>query len=436
MMRRSLACLLSVVLLLFVMTPGPWPVAFAARAGEPPRETPRVLRLTLNDAVALFLKQNLDLLMVQYGIDSAKGQEITARLFPNPVLTSWWYVGTTQGQKPFARASEVGSAVQQLFEVAGKRGFRIESAKFGTQSAEAAFQDAIRLLGFAVKDSYVHAVTAQRHLTIAQENRDRFTRILEANTLRFKKGFISGVDLIRIRVQLAGFATTVIESQQDLESALTDLRTVLAVPPETQFEFLTELEFRRIDLDLPLLQQTALEIRPDIAAKRLTLAQRGADFKLARAYRYPDPSFGVGRTTQGPNGPDLQNMYTFNFTVPLPLFNRNQGGIAQAEVAVLAAEADMKKTMLQAKNEVSLAYRTFLQRRSLVDVYQGGVLEDARSSLSIIEAAYQRGGVTILDLLDASRTAAAVQLTFVDALGAYQRGVFQLESAVGKELSL
>jgi cobalt-zinc-cadmium efflux system outer membrane protein len=71
----------------------------------------------------------------------------------------------------------------------------------------------------------------------------------------------------------------------------------------------------------------------------------------------------------------------------------------------------------------------------LVEVYQAGVLDDARSSLSIIETAYQRGGATILDLLDAARTSAAVQLNYVDALGAYQRNLFQLESAVGRELT-
>jgi cobalt-zinc-cadmium efflux system outer membrane protein len=139
---------------------------------------------------------------------------------------------------------------------------------------------------------------------------------------------------------------------------------------------------------------------------------------------------------QGARGPDNPQQYTLGLSIPLPVFDRNQGGIAQSEAAIGTAEADLRKTILQAKNDVNVAFKTLMQSRRLVEAYQAGVLDDARSSLSIMEAAYQRGGATILDLLDASRTAAAVQLNYVDALGSYQRTLFQLESAVGKELTV
>ncbi len=407
---------------------------FAEQTPEPVREEPSALRLTLNDALVLFLKQNIDLLISQYGIDTAKGQEITASLFPNPVLNAWLYTSLTQGHN-LAQSTEVGGTVQQLFEVAGKRGYRIESAKFGTMSAESGFKDALRQLSFTVKDSYFHVQTARRHLTVAQENRDRFTRILEVNTLRFQKGFISGVDLIRIRLQVVDFETTVIQSQQDLESALNDLRLVLAITPETQIELLTGLDFHRIDPELRALHQTALNNRPDIQLKRQTIAQRHADYKLAKAYRYPDPAIGPGVTYQGPTGPDNPQQYFAVLTVPLQVFNRNQGNIVQSEVAMRTAEADLRKTLIQTRNDVNVAYRTLLQSRRLVEVFQAGVLDDARSSLSVIEKTYERGGVTILDLLDAARTAASVQLNYVDALGSYNRNIFQLESAIGKEVS-
>ena len=400
---------------------------------EPPSEPPPLLRLTVNEALALFLKQNLDLLIAQYGVDVAKGQQITAQLFPNPVLNMGTMSSFTNGNT-LGKSSEIWANMQQLFEVAGKRGYRIESAKYGTQSAEAAFEDAIRQLKFTVKDSYFHVQAAKRHLEIAQENRDRFTRILDVNTLRFKKGFISGVDLIRIRLQVVDFESIVIQSSQDLESALNDLRIVLALPPETRLELVTDLEYYRVDPELPALQHLAAD-RPDILVKRLTLSQRTVEFKLAKALRYPDPSFGPGFTIQGPKGPDNPQQYTLGLSIPLPVFNRNQGGIVQGETAIRMAEADLRKTLLQAKNDVNVAFKTLMQSRRLVETYQAGVLDDARSSISIIETAYQRGGATILDLLDAARTAAAVQLNYVDALGSYQRSLFQLESAVGKELT-
>src|SRR5437867_12671034 len=117
----------------------------------------------------------------------------------------------TQGNT-VGRSSELASQVQQLFEMAGKRGYRIESAGFGAQSAEANFEDAIRQLSFTVKDAYFRVQLAQRRLALAEENRDRFTRIMEVNTIRFKKGYIAEVNLIRIRLQVVDFQSQVIQA--------------------------------------------------------------------------------------------------------------------------------------------------------------------------------------------------------------------------------
>jgi cobalt-zinc-cadmium efflux system outer membrane protein len=128
-------------------------------------------------------------------------------------------------------------------------------------------------------------------------------------------------------------------------------------------------------------------------------------------------------------------MGILNFGVPLPLFNRNQGGVVQAEVAAQSAQADVDKMVTQIENQVEVTYRNFLQSRRLVEAYVGGVLEDARSALTIAEQAYQRGGATILDLLDAARTSRTIQQNYIEALFAYQRNLFQLESAVGQAIA-
>ncbi len=392
------------------------------------------LRLSLEEAQALFLRKNLDLIITKYGIDTARGQEITARLFPNPVLSVGTVGSATQG-RTLARSGQVYPQVQQLFEMAGKRGYRIESAAFGTKGAEAAFEDALRQLSFTLKESYFRVQVGQRRLALAEENRDRFARILEVNSLRFKKGFISEVDLIRIRLQVVDFQSQVISSLQETESARTDLRLLLQVPAATKVELTTDLEYRRVEPDLSALQRVALDARPDIRMKRLARSQRSADLKLAQAYRYPDVTVGAGYAVQGPQGPDNPQQLGLSLGVPLPLFNRNQGGIAQSEVGVQVAEAELQKTLLEVENQVDIAYRTLLQSRTLVEAYQRGVLDDARQTFTIVERAYERGGATILELLDAARTARAIQLNYLESLFSYQRNVFQLENAIGREIA-
>lgn len=396
-------------------------------------EAPPAIRLSLDDAVALFLKQNLDVIIARYGIDYSKGQQITASLFPNPVATIGTLSSFTQGRTASNSGALIGQ-IQQLFELAGKRGYRIESAGFGTQSAEAAFEDAIRQLGLAVKDTYYRVQLAQRRLTLAEENRDRFARILDINTIRFKKGYIAEVDLIRIRLQMVDFQSQVIQSLQEGESARGDLRQLLRLSPRTTVELTTDMDFRRIDPDINKLRTSALDVRPDLRAKRFTVSQREADLRLAKAYRIPDVTVGAGYGIQGPQGPDNPQQWALNLGLPLPLFNRNQGGIRQAEVAVQTAEADLNKTLNQVENEVEVAYRNLIQSRRLVEAFVGGVLDDARSTFTIVERAYERGGATILELLDAARTSRTIQQNYIEALYTYQHNLFQLESAVGHEI--
>jgi cobalt-zinc-cadmium efflux system outer membrane protein len=274
-----------------------------------------------------------------------------------------------------------------------------------------------------------------RRLALAEENRDRFSRILEVNTIRFKKGYIAEVDLIRIRLQMVDFQSQVIVALQEAESAKGDLRQLLRLSPKTLLELTTDMDFRRIDPDIGKLRVAALDARPDVRAKRFTYSQREADLKLAKAYRIPDLTIGGGYAIQGSQGPDNPQQFALNMGLPLPLFNRNQGGIRQAEVATQTAEADLNKTINIVENEVEVAYRNLIQSRRLVEAYIGGVLEDARSTLTIVERAYERGGATILDLLDAARTSRTIQQNYIEALFNYQHNLFQLESAVGQEIA-
>lgn len=400
-----------------------------------PSPVAATLRLSLEDAVGLFLRQNLDLLMAKFGIEAAKGQQITARLFPNPTVSIGTLSAYTQGRN-IGNSGQLFGQVQQLFELAGKRGYRIESAGFGTQSVEAAFEDAVRQLTFTVKDAYNRIQLAQRRLALAEENRDRFSRILDVNTIRFKKGYIAEVDLIRIRLQFIDFQSQVIQSIQESDTARGDLRQLLRVSPATVLELTSEFDYKRVDPDINRLRTVALDTRPDVRSKRFIMSQREADLKLAKAYRIPDVTVGGGYAIQGSQGPDNQGQVALNFGLPLPLFNRNQGGIMQAEVGVQAAEADLSKTLNQVENEVDVAYKNLLQSRRLVEAFLGGVLDDARSTFTIVERAYERGGATILDLLDAARTSRTIQQNYFEALFNYQRNVIHLESAVGQEISL
>lgn len=394
---------------------------------------PSTLTLTLNESLALFLEKNLDLLMTKYGIDNAKGMAITAKLFPNPVFSLFGASAFTQRQT-FEGTRSIIPQLQQMFLLAGKRGYRMESADYGVKAAEAVFADAIRQLTLTLKDTYYQVQLASRRLELARENQERFHRILTIGELRFKKGFIAEVDLIRLRLQAVDFGSQVIKFTQEAQTALNDLRLLLALPPETAVVLSTDLTYRRVTPDIARLRMEALEKRPDLQARRYDLSQQQANLKLAKAFRYPDPIIGGNFTMQGPQGGGNQQLYGLNLEVPLPVFDRNQGGIVQAEVAIQTAQADLRKTTLKVQNDIEMAFQNLVQSQRLIEAYQAGVLDDARTTFAILEKAYHKGGVTLIDLLDAARTSRTILQNYLEALFEYQRNLFLLEQAAGQDI--
>lgn len=405
--------------------------SFGAEPAPQPPPGAATLSLTVGDAMALFLKQNLDLLIAQYGIDSAKGLEVTSKLFPNPTLS----VDVTGSRTlSFHDVGVLAGRIDQLFELAGKRGYRQESARYGVLSAEASFADAVRTLGFAVKDVFYHVLQAKQKLELAKENSSNFAEVVRINDIRFKKGAIPEVDLIKLRVQLVDFQNQVITATQDYLSAQNILKGLLRVRPSVELVLKGELGYAPLSLELETLKADALVTRPDILAKTRTVSQKTADLKLARAFRFPDVTLGADSLMQGPLGPNSPQGYGFGLSVPLPLFNRNQGGILQAEADLRSVQTDLEKAGLQVEIDVENAYRDYTQSGLLVRAYRGGVVEDARQARDIATKAYQRGGTTILDLLDAFRTFNATMLGYIDALYTYQRSLLEIDAAVGREV--
>jgi cobalt-zinc-cadmium efflux system outer membrane protein len=156
------------------------------RFGQPPEPKPaplpsfqKILRLTLDEAMALFLKQNLDLIIASYGIDAAKGRQITARLYPNPTLSVSTLSAYTQGCN-LDKCGAVAPSLTQLFEVAGRRGYRMEAAALDTMSIEAKFEDAVRQLGFTLKETYFRVQRQRGHLAVDQEVQSILIKLLHS----------------------------------------------------------------------------------------------------------------------------------------------------------------------------------------------------------------------------------------------------------------
>ncbi|MDF0644234.1 MAG: TolC family protein [Nitrospira sp.] len=389
------------------------------------------MQLSLDEAMALFLKQNLDLIIAHYGIDAAKGRQITARLFPNPTLAVNTLSSYTQGCH-MSTCGAVGPSVSQLFEVAGKRGYRIRAAELEALSVEARFEDAVRQLGFTLKDNYFRLQRQRGHLTIDQRALNILVKLLQPDK---KKQFTSELERTRLGLLTVNTEAEVLRDLQRVEDASGDLRVMLRLSPDVELDLETPLIYRALELNLAELMQYASENRPDIRALRLVRDKRKTELQLARVIPYPNVTAQLGYAVQGPHGPDNQQQWAFGLSVPLPVFNRNQGGIVEAEVATRAAEAEVEKALVQIQNEVGVAYRNILHAKRLVDATSGAI-DRATTVFQSAQEGYAKNDIGILDLENARRSYGDTEISHLEALFGYYENLLRLERSTGRNLML
>jgi len=122
---------------------------------------------------------------------------------------------------------------------------------------------------------------------------------------------------------------------------------------------------------------------------------------------------------------------TFSFSIPMPIFDRNQGEIARTRYAINQAKEQQSAATGQVLTDVKDAYEGVRSNDRLIQIYRSGVLDDSKRSRDISEYAYRRGATALLDFLDAERSYRATQLAYRQAVAAYLTAVEQLRQAVG-----
>jgi len=387
------------------------------------------LKLTLQSALELFRRQNLQLVAERFQVEANRADIITAALFPNPQLSM---NGTfIDPRSPQLAGSQLTARLDFLIETGGKRRLRREGAEAGARAAEQRFFDVTRQLVIEVKDAFYEILLAREHLNLAEENLKRFEEILRVNTIRFERGGIPEAELIKTRLQKLDFENDVIAATLEMQSAKNHLRGLLALPPSQEIEIIGSLSERPEIPSLETLQEKALRHRPDLLSQQEQVRQNEIQSKLTKAQRIPDVTVGAEYDTISP---DYHASVGGGISLPLPLFNRNQGEIQKADRLLKASQAQLDQIHQQILLDVERAHRETIENLSLVRTFETGLLKDAHEVREIVENAYQKGGTTILDLLEAERTFNVTRLNYAQALFNTQKGIIGVEGAVGEEL--
>jgi cobalt-zinc-cadmium efflux system outer membrane protein len=392
------------------------------------------VRITLDQAIQLALRQNHTLQAARTTIQQNQAAEITANLRPNPTFfTDWEYLpvfsrpqGLTVAE--YIQASTEGDiGLSYLIERGHKRARRLEAARNITAVTRSQVADNERGTAFQVGSFFINAQLAESTLELAQADLKDFQDSVNISELRFKDGAISENDYLKIRLQLLQFQTDVQQAQLARAQALSDLRQQLgydSVPAD--YDVAGEFEYRPLAVTLGELQAKAIQNRPDLRAAVLNITAANSQYALAKANGKQDPTISANYTHV--NGISAA---TWSFSIPLAIFDRNQGNIAQTRIGIRQAEEQKKAADGQVLTDVKDAYEALQESARITQLFRSSYLDIAKNSRDISEYAYRRGSLALLDFLDAERSYRATQLGYRQAVAAYLLALEQLRQAVG-----
>jgi cobalt-zinc-cadmium efflux system outer membrane protein len=390
------------------------------------------VRIGLEQAIDLALAHSHTLKAARTQIQQSQAQETTASLRPNPALL--WdalFIPVFSPQDftldNLSNTQQFDMGVSYLLERGGKRYRRIDAARDATGVTRYQVSDTERVLIFSVAQQFIGAQLAQSVLDFARTDLKSFEQTVRISEDRYKAGDISEGDLLKIKLQLLQFQTDVAGAEVAKVQALASLRQLLgydAVPAD--FEVEGELSYQPLSVNLDDLRLRALKLRPDLLAAQQGVRAAQSQIALAKANGKVDLTAALSYSHVS----DLSSL-SASFSIPLPVFNRNQGEIARTRFALTQSQETSQAASDTVLTDVRNNYEAFATNQKIVQLYLSGYLKQAQDSRDISEYAYKRGAASLLDFLDAERSYRSTQLAYRQALGAYLLSIEQLKEVVG-----
>jgi cobalt-zinc-cadmium efflux system outer membrane protein len=386
-----------------------------------------------------FEAANPTLRAAQLSIDESKAQEITAYLRPNPEVgfaTDGTQLTPFEGAwRPFSGTQYTGS-FSYLHERQHKRELRLESARKATAVVQSQLADQERTLLFNLRNAFVQTLQAKAVLALANQNLSYYDQVLKLSRERKQAGDISQVDLDRLEVQRVQYETDIQTAIVNLRTAKIQLLTLLNDrTPVEKFDVTGPFDFHERLVPLEELRAIALDTRPDLRAAIQSEDKAKTDHRLAVANGSTDPTFGAWLTHNPSfNNPFDNNTLGVSVSIPLRVFDRNQGEKARTEIDIRRMERLHAATEAQVFSDVDSAYVTVSSNLTLLASYKARYLEQAVRVRETISFSYQRGGASLLDFLQAQQDYRSVQLNYLNLIGTYLTSASQLNLAVGKEV--
>lgn len=373
--------------------------------------------LTFDEAVFKVLDRSPQLRMSSDDIGERNGLVVESKKLPNPVAS--YSVENVFGNNNWKgwHSAESRYELNQLIELGGKRHFRMKSASYQLFAAEAGFESQkLNVLNQLLKQ-FVVTAGAQEQLKLANDQKQIAQEIFQTVVAKVEAGQVSLIQQNKAQITLASAEIELESSKVNLAAAKERLSALWA-DASPNFE---AVYFPFYEVEVPLdLDFCLADLRKNPALVQSHMEQEAAREKLnlEKATAIPDVVMLVGVKT---NKESRDKGLILGASIPLPVFNQNQGNIQRARFLSQKAEEQFFETQVKLETKLSIAHKELKRAFNEVEKLRSSLLKTAEESFKLASLGYKEGKFEYLDMLDSQRTLFEVRDRYIKALIFYHQ---------------
>jgi cobalt-zinc-cadmium efflux system outer membrane protein len=390
------------------------------------------LVLTRDAAIRAALASNPQLDIAREQTAQARARRVQAIAIPDPSFS--YSLDGQPGVLNLGGAQQKNAALGIAVPFPDKFRLRNNIASADVRSAEFGYTGVRQQLAAQTSRSYDTLLVANRHLEIFRTNRALAADFLSKTQARFQGGTAARLDVLKAQVALAQAENDLIGAQRDLVTATDAVDRLIGQPLGTPLAPRDSLEFPPPLPDVALVEQAALDARPELASLASQQAGAHANTSLAREFWLPDFTLSAQRD-YGPDGTGAQ--FSAGVALPLPVFywQHSKGEIAESQHREKELSATVRDQRAAVSQDVRAAHAATDAALRQATFIRDALLPSARETYRVASVSYGLGGSSALDVLDARRNLLDAETQYADALAAANSARADLERAAATPLA-
>lgn len=394
--------------------------------------------VSLNELINRALNSNQELAAVRLEIDKAKARLAQAKLRPNPTLEYEQESGRLVGNSGDGNFT-VGASLP--IEIYGRREARINFAQIEIRASEAEVRNRERILVANILTNYAEALGALRELDTLEKVLELDMQTTKFVQIRVNEGETAPLELNLLQAEVERLRSRRQLAEGRLQSSLTQIKLLAGIPFEDSL-LLKEQINTAILPTLPKTAEAAVEIairtRPDVLLTQIEEQVATAGLRLVRANSRPDVTaytrYSQGRSvvdTSIGNFPQRDRSLTFGVAIGIPIFNKNQGAKAEAEISIKQAQSRREFAERVVRSEILSAYQRYEAATRAVMTLEMSAIPRSTQNVEVFRRIYEIGEIKITDLIAEQRRLLDANRDLTEALTEKYRAQSDLQIALG-----